>query len=466
MPEIIHEKKIFTLFEVTKSIQKTLNERYTSSFWVKAEVSKLNLYNLSGHCYPELVEKKDDKVICQLKATLWRDDYAMINNKFLRILNEPLKDGIKILALVKITFDSSYGLALNILDIDPNFTLGDLEREKQETIKRLIEEGIYGKNKALKFPPLPQRIAIISVETSKGYADFLKVIDNNEWGYKFFHVLFPAILQGEKAIEGITRQLSKIKKVISHFDVVAVVRGGGGDIGLSSYNHYRLAKEIALFPIPVITGIGHATNETVAEMIAHSNAITPTKLGHFLLQKFHDFAVPAQKAEERLIDRSKRLLGEEKNKFNSEVKLFRSTTAKHLASNKHSIMMQTQSLLQHAHFTFKNERQSLMETVEHIRKESNILLSSASQLLKQSVIFVRKESAAMLKTRNTELNNFEKNVVNMSPENVLRRGYSITLLNGKALKSMQQVIRGDILKTVVLDGEITSTVETVNKLNP
>lgn len=466
MPEIVNDKKVFTLFEVTRSIQKTLNERYTSSFWVKAEVSKLNLYNLSGHCYPELVEKKDDKVICQLKATLWRDDYAVINNKFLRTLNEPLKDGIKILALVRIAFDSSYGLALNILDIDPNFTLGDLEREKQETIKRLTDEGIYRQNKTLKFPLLPKRIAIISVETSKGYADFLKVIDNNEWGYKFFHVLFPAILQGEKAIEGITRQLNRIKKVISHFDVVAIVRGGGGDIGLSSYNNYRLGKEIALFPIPVITGIGHATNETVAEMIAHSNAITPTKLGHYLLQKFHDFAVPVQKAEERIIDRSKRLLDDENNKFNSELKLFRSATAKHLANNKHAITMQTQSLLQHAHFTFKNERQFLLETIEHVRKESYVLFTSARQLLKQSVVSVRKESVAMMKTRNTELDNVEKNVVNMSPENVLRRGYSITLLNGKAVKRVQQVARGTALKTVVLDGEITSTVETVNKLNP
>src|SRR5690606_17990837 len=130
----------------------------------------------------------------------------------------------------------------------------------------------YERNKKLPFPILPQRIAIISVETSKGYADFLSVIDGNPWKYKFFHFLFPSLLQGEKAVDGIIQQLRRIRKVTKHFDVVAIIRGGGGDVGLTCYNNYRLAKEIAEFPLPVITGIGHATNETVSEIIAHFNA--------------------------------------------------------------------------------------------------------------------------------------------------------------------------------------------------
>ena len=185
---------------------------------------------------------------------MWKDDYIKINNTFQKVLKEPLKDGIKILFLASISFDPTYGLALRIIDIDPGYTLGDLEREKQETIKKLQDEGIFNKNKTLKLPLLPQRIAVISVETSKGYADFLKVIDTNSWGYKFFHLLFPSLLQGEKAVEGIINQLRRIRKVRSHFDVVAIIRGGGGDIGLSCYNSFILAKEIALFPIPVITG--------------------------------------------------------------------------------------------------------------------------------------------------------------------------------------------------------------------
>lgn len=259
MPETVNNKKIFSLLEVTSSIQKTLSARYTSSFWVKAEMNKLNFYKQSGHCYPDLVEKQDGKVIAQIRSNLWKDDYMKINNTFLEVLKEPLKDGIKILFLAKVSFDPVHGLALRIIDIDPGYTLGDLEKEKQETIKKLQDEGIFNRNKSLKLPLLPQRIAIISVETSKGYGDFMKVIDGNPWNYKFFCFLFPSLLQGEKAVEGIINQLTRIKKVINHFDAVAIIRGGGGDIGLSCYNNYQLSKEFALFPIPVITGIGHST---------------------------------------------------------------------------------------------------------------------------------------------------------------------------------------------------------------
>jgi exodeoxyribonuclease VII large subunit len=295
MPEIINKKKVFSLIEVTLSIQKTISERYKSSFWVKAEMNKLNNYSYSGHCYPDLVEKKDGRVIAQMKSNLWKNDFNRINNNFLTVLKEPIKDGIKILFCATITFDPSHGLSLRIIDIDPAYSLGELEREKQETIAKLNREGIFRNNRRLTLPLLPQRIAIISVETSKGYADFLKVIGNNPWGYKFFYFLFPALLQGEKSINSILHQLGRIGKVTKHFDVVAIIRGGGGDVGLSSYNNYELAKEIALFPIPVITGIGHSTNETVAEMVSFSNAITPTELADLLIQKFHNFSVPLKK---------------------------------------------------------------------------------------------------------------------------------------------------------------------------
>jgi len=305
------------------------------------------------------------------------------------------------------------------MDIDPSYTLGDLEREKQETIKRLREEGIFNKNKALPYPLLPQRIAIISVETSKGYADFLKIIETNSWKYKFFHVLFPSLLQGDKAVEEIGDQLQRIKRIKHHFDVVAIVRGGGGDVGLSCYNNYRLARDIALFPIPVITGIGHATNETVTEMTSYLNAITPTKLAEFLIQQFHNFSVPVEEAEKQIMDKARRLIAEEKSKFQSELKMFRSVAGNILIANQGEI---------------KNT----------VRK----LLSQSSFHFKRTLI---------------DLNNSEKNVINMSPQNVLKRGYSITLFNGKAVKSVSQVTSGDTLNTTVFEGHIISVVQSANK---
>ncbi len=484
MSETINNKQVFSLLEVSKSIQKTLSERYKSSFWVKAEMNKLNFYKQSGHCYPELVEKKEGKVICQLKAHLWKDDFNRVNNNFQRILKEPLKDGIKILFQAKISFDPAYGLSLWIIDIDPSYTLGDLENEKQETIKKLKEDGVFNKNKALRLPLLPQRIAIISVETSKGYADFIKVIETNAWNYNFFYLLFPSLLQGDNAVNDILTQLKKIKKVKNHFDVVAIIRGGGGDVGLSCYNNYQLAKEIALFPIPVITGIGHATNETVTEMISFSNAITPTKLAEYLLQKFHNFSVPVKEAQNKVIDKSKRLLSEQNTKLQSEVKLFRSVTENILNTNRNDIKSLIRSMNQLALFVFKSEKEYLGSARAQIIKGTNDFFNNVNEKIRDFAITIRKDTYSQLnqfklivsqmqdkllnqsghkfKSSNLELINIEKNIANMSPSNVLKRGYSITLLNGKAVKSHEQVKSGDTINTIIFEGNIISIVNVTN----
>jgi exodeoxyribonuclease VII large subunit len=419
MPGDANDKKIFTLLQVMQSIQQTLAGRYKSAYWIKAEMNKLNLYPHSGHCYPELVEKKDGKVIAQVRANLWRDDYVRINQSFQSVVKEPLKDGIKILFCANITFDPSYGLSLRIVDIDPGFSLGDLEQEKAQTIFKLRQDGIYGNNKLFRLPLLPKRIAIISVDTSKGYADFMKVIEGNEWRYGFSFKLFPALLQGEKAVDSLIAQLQLIKKNYQQFDVVAIIRGGGGDIGLSCYNDFRLSKEVALFPIPVITGIGHSTNETVVEMLAFENAITPTKLAEFLIQRFHNFSVPVNRAEEKIIRISRKMLQEENLKFHNTIKYFRSVTS---------------NLLTNGHNKVQNLGNGLMQ-------QSKFLFRSCLN----------------------ELNNLERTVNNLSPENVLKRGYSITLLNGKAVKSFKEVKKGDSLETIIFDGKIQSSVNTASK---
>ncbi|MBG6188219.1 exodeoxyribonuclease VII large subunit [Flavobacterium sp. CAN_S2] len=463
MPEKINDKTIFSLLEVTNSIKKTLEERYKSAFWIKAEMNKLNHYSQSGHCFPELVEKRNGKIIAQIKSTIWRDDYQNINRNFLRILKEPLKDGIKILFLAKIAFDPAFGLSLQIIDIDPQFTLGDLENEKRETIKELQLDGIYDKNKKLELSSLPQRIAIISVETSKGFGDFLDVIDKNSWNYKFFYLLFPSVLQGDKAVSGIIAQLERIRKVIHHFDAVAIIRGGGGDVGLSCYNNYELAKAITLFPIPIITGIGHVTNETVCEMIAHTNAITPTKLAEFLIQKFHNFSVPIQKAKEKIADKSRRLLSEENTKLESELKLFRSITVSILNNNENRIKNASYAIQQQSQFIIKNSygKLNVLQAKTRIATKFNL------NQLKVAVIQLKEklEIQPILYLKNSELalENIEKNIQIMDPINVLKRGFSITYLNGKAVKDVSQLEEGAAINTMLFSGTIDSTITKINK---
>lgn len=419
MSAIFENRKVFSLSEVNKSIQRTLAERYSTAFWVMAEMNKLNYYTQSGHCFPELVEKQDGKVIALTNGLIWRNDFERINKRFLEVLEEPLRNGIKILFLAVVNYDPVHGITLWIKDIDPSFSLGELEKEKQENIRRLVAEQLFDKNKKLPVALVPQRIAVISVETSKGYSDFSKVLKQNPYGFCFFQYLFPAILQGERSVTSILRQLQNIRKVISHFDIVAIIRGGGGDVGLSSYNNYELAAAIANFPLPVITGIGHSTNETVSEMVSYKNAITPTELADWLIVKFKDFADPVDKAGLFLQNFARQLLQSENKRFASEVKYFRSIVQNNARSHQHK------------------------------------LENMAEQLLYQSRDFFR--------SKLNDIHSLEKSVALMNPQMVLKRGYSLARQGGKIITSASKINILENLETVFADGTIISRIEKKEK---
>ena len=203
------QRQIFTLKQVALSIKKTIEDRYHQMYWVKAEMHKLNLYP-SGHCFPELLQKEDGKILAQMTASIWSHNYQRINKKFVEIVKEPLREDSTLLMQVKIVFHETYGLSLQILDIDPNYALGELQRERQETLLRLQKENLLNLNQSLPFPLLPKRIAIISADTSKGLSDFRKVIETNQWNYHFFTFLFQAYLQGDVAVASIQEQLKKL----------------------------------------------------------------------------------------------------------------------------------------------------------------------------------------------------------------------------------------------------------------
>lgn len=414
MPEVINDKTIFSLLEVTRSIQKTIADRYKSLYWVKAEMNKLNHYKHSGHCYPELVEKKDGKIVAEIRSILWRTDFDRINTQFLQLLQEPLRDGITILFQAGISYDPMYGLSLRIVDIDPTFVLGELEREKKESILRLQQEGLFDANKRLPFPPIPKRLAIISVETSKGLSDFFKIIHQNPWGYKIETTLYPALLQGDKSIPSIIKQLAVIAERLEAYDAVAIIRGGGGEVGLSSYNNYALSKAIAIFPIPVLTGIGHSTNETVSEMVAYKNAITPSELADFLIQKFHNFAIPVDKAQEKIVHYAQDKFLREQKKLEEVAQRLNWSSKAHLKAESHNIQMLTQRL----------------------------------DLFSQQY----------LKEQQAQLQNISRLIQMADPKWLLQRGFSITKLNGHAVTHINEVKEGDVIETILLDGSLSSTV--------
>lgn len=467
MPEVSQNRQIYSLHEIAQQIQEALSVQFPSAYWIKAELNKLNYYVHSGHCYPELVEKKDGRVIAQMRSVLWRTDYIRVNSQFKQVLNEPLKDGIKILFLANIVFHPEYGLSLRILDIDPGYTLGDLEKEKQETIRELRAEGIYDQNKKLPFPLLPQRLAIISVESSKGYADFMRIIRaaEEDWNYRFFPMLFPSLLQGDDAVPSMIRQLRQIRKVKHHFDVVAIIRGGGGDIGLSCYNHFQLAKEIAQFPLPVITGIGHATNETVSEMVAFENAITPTKLAEMIIQKYHDFSVPVQGAQEKIVDYSRKMIADEKKKFTAEIRLFRNVSYHLIQRHKTTLRENTRIVARNSQFMFRNERETQQGLVQKLVREVTIYCTNRKHDIARISQGLPRDSQVFLKSKNQELASLESNLNNLKPENVLKRGYSITYLNEHSVTDSSKIKPGDLIHTQLFNGTITSTVHTTSNLS-
>ncbi|MFZ4562525.1 MAG: exodeoxyribonuclease VII large subunit [Bacteroidales bacterium] len=466
MPEKVNERTIFSLLEVTLSIRKTLEERYTSSFWVKAEMNKLNLYPQSGHCYPDLVEKTDGKIVAEIRSTIWKDDFQRINDNFLNILHEPLKNGINILFSARVSYHPVHGLSLRILDIDPSWSLGELEKEKQQTIEKMRREGLFDRNRSLALALLPKRIAIISVGTSKGYADFRKVIDGNGWGYNFFHMLFPALLQGENAVESLIAALEKIRSVKSHFDVVAIIRGGGGDVGLTCYNNYMLSKAIALFPLPVITGIGHSTNETVAEMVAFHNTITPTDLADYLIQKFHNFSVPVQKAQETIVQHFTRMITDEKLRILNAVRYFRSVALAGLTQRKNEISHEIRALQQESKYWLQQKRASdIHQNVLLIEKGSRRILMAQDQVIGSAGKNVSEKIQNFIRDELQVISAIEKNVELLDPVNIFNRGYSITVMldGGKVLKTVDDVGQGARLKTMLADGNIISITQWADK---
>ena len=452
------EKQVFTLQQVVRSIKKTLEDRYTQNYWVKAEMHKLNSYP-SGHAFPELVQKDDNKIVAQITGTIWKQQLERINTKFIEVVKEPLKEGTTLLLLVKINYSETFGLGLQILDIDPSYSLGELQKQREETLRKLAKEGLLNLNQKLHFPLLPKRVAIISADSSKGLSDFLQVLQENEKSYFIFTHLFNAYLQGDVAVQSIISALKKIKRVKDHFDIVIIVRGGGAEVGMTCYNNYDLCKAIAEFPLPVLTGIGHSTNLNVAEMVSFRNEITPTKLAEFLLQTFREFEQETKRLNREMIAYSIQLIDKTKQDFNGQVRVFKHASLRFTDSLKNELNQQIIELKNTTRYFLKNENDAVLSlkndyrivTKEIITAERNTL-SLISKPIKGSLLhfFERKES---------DLEQLEKTVNILNPSNVLQRGYSLTLLNGKILSAKNKPKKGDLIESKTNSLTLFSRVE-------
>jgi exodeoxyribonuclease VII large subunit len=403
-----------SLSELLGQVKGALEKELPDHYWVVAEIME---FRENRHCYLELIEKSEenDSLLAKVRATIWASRYAMLRPFFEASTGTHLKSGIKILCKVSVEFHPQYGLSLNITDIDPSYTLGDLARLKQEVIQRLRKEGVYDMNKEIPFPLVPQRVAVISSETAAGYGDFSESIKNNRHGFHFHTTLFPAVMQGDEAPRSITTAMELIYESESDFDCVVLIRGGGSKADLESFNHYDLAYFITQFPLPVITGIGHERDESVADMVAHKGLKTPTAVAEFLVDQLLAF-------EFRLSALLDRLSSSVRNRVQSDLS------------------------------RLERYREGMM----HL---SRSFLEKQSEQLRQSELRLRRELTNQLERKGDYLALLKKRVELVDPRNILKRGYSMTLLEGKLVSSIKNIKPGSLLETRLYKGSIISKVE-------
>lgn len=429
-------KKIFSLFQLLESVERMVAQNYTKHYWIRAEMIKLNRYQ-EQHCYPEFVEKKNDVIIADIRGIIWSSTFNAINKRFQSVVGESLSDGMKVVLLAKLDFSPKRGFSINVLDIDPTFTLGDMMVNKKQVIEKLKKAELFQKNKLLPSPILPRRIAIISVESSKGYQDFNSILNNFSDRYQPLCILFTATLQGEKAVDSLINAFQKIKEKHYLFDLAIIIRGGGSEIGLTCYDDYRLSAEIANFPIPVLTGIGHSTNETVAEMIAWKNLITPTELAYHIIDYYKKFEKELFLLAEKTVSCSNYYIDRDEKKIEQ-------------CATK--LKWQTTKLI-------KIHQEKIIKEQHHLKFCIELMISSNKNKLNFTQFQFQNLPYLILQKYSNQLEMIALKIKMSNPHQMTSKGFSITRKEGKVIRSVQEIKKGDVLITEINDGLIQSIVQ-------
>jgi exodeoxyribonuclease VII large subunit len=404
-----------SLSQLNSHVRDAIRTCLPETYWVRAETSDVRR-NQNGHCYLEFVEKdaKTQSLIAKARGMIWSNVFQMLSGYFEAETGQTFTSGLKVLVRVSADFHELYGYSLTVTDIDPSFTVGDMARNRQLVLKQLEDEGVLTLNKELSLSELTNRIAVISSPTAAGYEDFCNQLENNSQAFAFYTKLFPAVMQGERSEASIITALEKIFENQHLFDAVAIIRGGGATSELSCFDSYLLATNCAQFPLPIITGIGHERDVTVLDTVAHTRAKTPTAVAEFLITHLSKTASQLINLQNRLIDESGSVLMNEK--------------AHLLSLSKDTVYRSTMRL----------QKEKL-----HFRQISETMKYSVKNRLQRLVHF---------------FDNKQQYIEMVSPENLLKRGYTITLKNGKIVKSATEFTENDLLETRFSDGSVTSNV--------
>lgn len=406
----------FTLYSLNNMVRQAVSEGLPSRYWVTGELSEVREAS-NGHCYIELVQRDEVtlELVAKARGTIWSRIYSLLRPYFLEQTGEPFAAGLKVLLQVSVAFHELYGYTLDVCDIEPAYTVGDMARQRMLVIKRLTDEGVIDLNKELPFPLLPQRVAVISSATAAGYGDFCDQLAANRYGFVFYPHLFQSPMQGSGVEQGIISALDRIAANIDMWDVVVIIRGGGATSELSCFDTYDLANNCAQFPLPIITGIGHQRDESVLDMVAHTRAKTPTAAAELLIHAMLEQETYMTGMMQGVVQGVQQRMDAEQQRLQGLLGRLPMATALYLQGEKMRLQASLQAMFSSA--------QMLIKEQQHRLDVCNAALEAAS------------------------------------PERILSLGYSITRVNGRVVRSIDDVVPGYEVTTEVAGGEFTSTVK-------
>ena len=425
-----------TLYEINSLVRQTLELTLDAEYWVQAEIAELRV---NRHCYMELVQKdaRGNGIVAKARAQVWAQVWAFIKPMFEETTGQVLSAGMQVLVKVQVTFHELYGYSLNVTDIDPTYTLGDIAKRRQEILQQLKDEGIDTMNKELPLPRLLQRVAVISSASAAGYGDFCNQLNNNQRGLAFKTELFQAVMQGNEVEKSVIQALNRIANRLDEWDVVVIIRGGGATSDLQGFDSLLLAENVAQFPLPIITGIGHERDDTVIDMIAHTRVKTPTAAAEFLIHHQEEELDMLEDLSARLTAQINLLLQNETNRLK-------------LLASKIPVLFST------------------VKAREEIRlhRLSAAMANSSIQNLEQAkgkVALLEKQmglyASQRLQNEGRRIELLESKLEGASPQRILRLGFSITRVGGKAVKDVNEVKEGEEIETTLASGTLRSIVK-------
>lgn len=429
-----------TLQEFNNRIKRLLADSSVMNCWVVAETTDVRI---NQHCYLQLLEKnpKTGATVAKIKAIIWGNQFRFLNARFKQVTGRDIGNDMKIMVCLSVNYSPQYGLTVVINDINPEFTLGDMERQRQEILNRLTQEGIIGQNKTVPVPPVLQRIAIVSAAGAAGYGDFMKQLTDNKYGVCFYPCLFQATMQGVKTVPTVLAALDKVEQNQHLFDCVVIIRGGGGTEELNSFDNYDLARRVATFPLPVIVGIGHERDITVLDYVAGIRVKTPTAAAeHIILQAANALAH----------------IGDLSNQVVSIARDYIARAKEQLSYYAGNLPIMAQRIIDTNTLRLQNFIQNIPLHVQRRIEGENAQLARQKDAIKNAVAQVKMKETMRLEALGDKIEL-------LSPRKVMARGYTLTTCEGKIMTDAAQLEAGKLVTIHFRDGKVVAGTQSVIK---